>query len=126
MIGILLSLLGIAFSGVLASLFSSTGIQASTFALASTVIFFFMLYGTSDYALIGLGKNTVAVIVENLENVVLLVASVVLIGMGYGPDGAIAGILISYVFAAAVGTWLVFKYSHRFVGKGPRGRRSST
>ncbi len=90
-IGILLSLLGIACSGVLASLLSSTGIQASTFALASTVIFFFMLYGTSDYALIGLGKNTVAVIVENLENVVLLVASVVLIGMGYGPNGAIAG-----------------------------------
>lgn len=117
--GIALTLLGIACSGLLASLLQSSGIKASTFALASTIIVFFMLYGTSDYALIGLGKNTVAVVVENLENVVLLVASVALVWMGYGPDGAVAGILISYVFAAVVGTCLVFRYSHKFMGRMP-------
>jgi O-antigen/teichoic acid export membrane protein len=118
-IGLLLTLLGIVCSPLLASLLQSTGIRASTLSIASMTIFFFMLYGTSDYALIGLGKNGAAVIVENLENVVLLAASVILIGMGYGADGAIAGILISYIFAAAVGTLLVFRYSHKFIGKGP-------
>lgn len=117
-VGMVITLVGIAVSGFLASSLHSTGITASTFIIASAIVVFFMLYGTSDYALIGLGKNAVAITVENLENVVLLVASVALVEMGYGPDGAIAGILISYVFAAILGTYLVLRYSHRQTGKG--------
>ncbi len=112
-IGILLTLLGIAISGWVASLFQTSGVSEFTLMLASTIIFFSMVYGTSDWALIGVGKNAAAITLEVAENIVLLAASVALIMLGYGPNGAIAGLLISYVFASLLGTYLIFRFAHR-------------
>jgi O-antigen/teichoic acid export membrane protein len=115
LIGILLTLLGISMSGFASSLLQASGANYSDFILASCTLLFFMLYGISDYALIGLGKNTVAVVLENTENVVMLVASVALIELNYGPLGALAGMLISYIFAAAIGTFLVFRFAKKWM-----------
>jgi len=116
--GMLLTLLGIALSGTIASVLHDSGISSFTLMLASSVVFFFMLYGTSDFALIGMGRNTAAIMLENAENVVLIVASVALVLLGYGVDGAIAGLLISYIFASIIGVFFVFKYARDWMGKG--------
>jgi O-antigen/teichoic acid export membrane protein len=115
---VLLTLLGMSLSGLIASMLSDSGISVFSLMLSSLIIFFFMLYGTSDYALIGLGMNTAAIILENAENVILLVASVVLIELGYGVDGAIAGLLISYIFAGVAGTYFVFRETRKRTGLG--------
>lgn len=112
-IGLLLTLLGIGLSGFVASLLQARGVTVSILVLASSTIFFAMLYGTSDYALIGVGKNAMAVSLEIFENIVLLVVSVGLIAMGYGASGAIVGLLTSYVVAAGIGTCLVFRFAHK-------------
>jgi O-antigen/teichoic acid export membrane protein len=111
--GVLLTILGICLSGLISSLLIDSNIPVFTLMLASSVIFFFMLYGTSDYALIGLGMNTAAVVLENAENVILLFGSVGLVALGYGVDGALAGLLISYVFAGVAGTCFVFKEANK-------------
>jgi O-antigen/teichoic acid export membrane protein len=117
LIGILLTLLGISLSGFATSLLQASGANYPDFVLASCTLLFFMIYGISDYALIGLGQNTVAVVLENVENVVMLVVSVVLIQLHYGPYGAIAGMLISYIFAAALGAFLVFRFARKWMRK---------
>ncbi|MGA3020582.1 MAG: oligosaccharide flippase family protein [Candidatus Micrarchaeales archaeon] len=113
--GALLTVIGIFVSGFATSLLQASGVNYQDFVLASCTLLFFMIYGVSDYALIGLDKNTVAVVLENVENVVMLVASAVLIELGYGPYGAIAGMLISYAFAAALGTFLVFRFARKWM-----------
>ena len=115
-IGIVLTLMGIGASGYAAALFGGSGADAGIFVLAAVTIFFSMLYGTSDYALIGLGKNTAAIAMEIGENAVLLVASVLLIQMHWGAGGAIAGMLISYVAAGIAGTYFVFRFASKEMG----------
>jgi O-antigen/teichoic acid export membrane protein len=112
-IGLLLTLLGIAISWPVASLLHVQGVTSTILVIAASIVFFAMMYGSTDYALIGAGKNMVAVLLEIFENVVLLVAGVALVVMGYGAGGAIAGILISYMAAGAIGTYLIFRFAHR-------------
>lgn len=112
-IGLLLTLFGMGISGLVQGFEGSTGVTLAMLVTASATIFFSMLYGTSDNALIGMGKNTAAITLESSRNVVMLVASVALILMGYGAFGAIAGIFVTYAFAAAVGTYMAFFYAHR-------------
>jgi len=112
-VGRLLTVIGIGVSGYVASVFQAQGVTQLILILVSSIIFFAMLYGTSDYALIGAGKNAMAMSLEIFENIVLLVASLMLIWMGYGVSGAIVGILISYVAAAGVGTYFIFRFAHR-------------
>jgi O-antigen/teichoic acid export membrane protein len=114
-IGIALTLIGIAASGYAASLFNSSGATPLLFVFASLTVVFSMLYGTSDFALIGIGKNAIAVSIEICENVVLIAASVVLISMGFGASGAVAGLFISYAVAGVAGTVLVFRSSAKLV-----------
>ncbi len=115
LIGIALTLIGIAVSGYAAALFHGSGATPMLFVLASLTVVFSMLYGTSDYALIGIGRNAIAVSIEICENVVLIVASVILIRMGFGASGAVAGLFISYAVAGVAGTILVFWASSRLV-----------
>jgi O-antigen/teichoic acid export membrane protein len=115
-IGVVLTLIGIGASGYAAALFHGSVATQGIFELAAAAIFFSMLYGTSDYALIGLGRNTAAIAMEIGENVVLLAASVALILMGFGATGAIAGLLISYIVASIAGTYFVFRVASREMG----------
>ncbi|VVB77263.1 Polysaccharide biosynthesis protein [uncultured archaeon] len=112
-IGAALMIAGILASGYVAGLFPGSNSSASIFVIASVAMFFSMLYGTSDYAMIGMGKNAAAVVMETGENLVLIVASVLLIQGGFGAAGAMYGLLISYVVAGVLGTLYVFKESVR-------------
>lgn len=112
-VGLLLTLLGFALSGIVASALGPSGVTQISLVIVSSILFFFMLYGTSDHALIGVGMNAAAAVLEVSENIILLAASVFLILLGYGVAGALAGILISYVFAGALGTYWIFRFAHR-------------
>ncbi|MDE1855202.1 MAG: polysaccharide biosynthesis protein [Candidatus Micrarchaeota archaeon] len=112
-VGLLLSLFGIAISGIVASLLHLPGVTPTILIVAAATVFFSMMYGSTDYALIGAGKNSTAVFVEVFENIVLLVAGVALILLGYGAAGAMAGILVSYMTAGAVGTFLILRFARR-------------
>lgn len=114
-VGIVLTLIGIAVSGYVAMLFQASGATPTLFILASLTVVFSMLYGTSDYALIGIGKNAMAVAIEIVENLLLIASSVILIEMGFGAVGAVAGLFISYAAAGIIGTLLVFWTSSRIV-----------
>jgi O-antigen/teichoic acid export membrane protein len=115
-IGIVLTLVGVGASGYAAALFGGSGAGPGIFVLAAAAIFFSMLYGTADYALIGLGKNAAAIVMEVGENLVLLAASVLLILMGFSASGAIAGLLVSYIVAGVAGTYFVFRIASREMG----------
>lgn len=115
-IGIVLALVGVGASGYAAALFHGSVANPGIFVLAAVAIFFSMLYGTSDYALIGLGKNAAVIVMEIGENAILLAASVLFILMGFGASGAIAGLLVSYIAAGVAGTWFVFRVASREMG----------
>ncbi len=118
-VGFLLTFLGIGISGFVASLFPASGITQTILVLASAMIFFSMMYGTSNYALIGAGKNAAAASLEIFENVVLLVVSVALIELGYGVSGAIIGMLVSYIAAGVIGTAMIFSFAHKHMHVSP-------
>ncbi|MDE1873787.1 MAG: polysaccharide biosynthesis protein [Candidatus Micrarchaeota archaeon] len=113
LIGLALTLLGIGISAPVASLLNIQGVTSTILIIAASIVFFAMMYGSTDYALVGAGRNMAAAALEILENVVLLVASVWLVLLGYGPDGAVAGILVSYMVAGAIGTYLIFRFAHK-------------
>lgn len=113
MIGLVLTAIGIAISWPVADVLNLPGVTPQLLVIAASIVFFAMMYGSTDYALIGAGKNTAAVALEIFENIVLLIAGVALVLMGYGASGAIAGILVSYITAGAIGTYLIFRFAHR-------------
>jgi O-antigen/teichoic acid export membrane protein len=115
-LGAVLALAGAGASGYAASFFGVSGADSGIFALAAATIFFSMLYGTADYALIGMGKNAAAIAMEVGENIVLLASSILLISMHYYASGAIAGILVSYIVAGVAGTYFVFRVASREMG----------
>ncbi len=112
-IGLALTALGIAISGPVAGLLNINGVNQQLLIIASSIVFFAMMYGSSDYALVGVGKNAAAAALEILENVVMLAVSAALVLMGYGAEGAAGGILVSYLVAGAIGTYLIFRFAHR-------------
>ncbi len=112
-IGLLLTLFAMGISGLVQGFENGTGVTLPLLVTASATIFFSMLYGTSDSALIGIGKNAAAIALENIRYIVAIAVSVALILMGYGVLGAIAGVFVSYAFSAALGTYLVFAQAQR-------------
>ncbi len=112
-IGLVLTVFGIGISGIVASVLHLPGVTSTILIISASIVFFAMMYGSTDYALIGAGKNSTAVALEIFENIVLLVAGVALVLLGYGASGAIAGILISYITAGAIGTYLIFRFARR-------------
>ena len=98
LIAIALSCAGILLSGFAAVyLFHSTGINSISFAIAAAAALFYMLYGTSYAALVGLGVSRKAAISSIATNVVAFVFSISLILMGFGVNGALFGFLLGYL-----------------------------
>jgi O-antigen/teichoic acid export membrane protein len=113
-IAIFLTLLGIALSPLVASLASGINIQAATLMFASATIFFLMIQGASTQALIGFGKPWLSSFVGASTNLVQLVASVGLIYYGYGVNGAIAGMLIGYIYGTVLGVYYMYKFASEY------------
>ncbi|HUB92518.1 MAG TPA: oligosaccharide flippase family protein [Candidatus Saccharimonadales bacterium] len=105
-----LTLVGVAASPYVANvLFRQLGIAPVTLMLASAIIFFSTTESTTVQALIGFTRGKLASLVSVVVDIIQLAASVYLITAGYGVDGAIAGMLIGYVFGAIMGLYLIYR-----------------
>ncbi len=109
------TLLGILLSGyVAAHVLQKSGISSATLVLASLSIFFSMLFGASYSGLIGLGSGKWASISNISEYMLQMVVSVALVVMGFGPNGAIIGLLSGYAFGFAVAIFALYKKASRY------------
>lgn len=110
-----LTLFGIVLSPYIANVaFASLGIEPITLMLASLTIFFAMVQAASSQALIGFGKGWYCSLVGTVTNAIQLVASVMLIVLGYGVNGAVAGMLIGYIVGTGMGIYYMFRFSAKY------------
>ena len=96
-VAILLMLVGIVSSGLIASYFRSQSLHVLTVIIASFVLFFSMTYGALYPALVSFGRGKWAaysIIIIQLAN---LVGSVFFILIGLSYDGALLGLMLSYL-----------------------------
>ncbi len=90
--------------GILASPYAaghvlfSSGIGAAALIIASLSIFFSMVYGTSYSALVGIERSGDAALSSVIVNSAQFASSVGLVLLGYGVDGAVAGVFVGYLF----------------------------
>lgn len=113
-LSLLLSLIGIGASSYVANvLFKSLAISPFTLILASSIIFFQTTQSTSVQALIGLTRGKLASYVSLFVDIIQLFASLFLLYLGFGVNGAIAGMLIGYILGAALGILLILKVVSR-------------
>ena len=109
-VGSLLTLLALAISPYFANvLYRSTGISTLTLRLASIAIFFFIASGSTYSALIGIRKGKLAALVSVVTNVSEFIIAVGLVYLGYGVDGALAGLVLGYVFGVFVGLIALYR-----------------
>lgn len=119
-----LTLLGIAISPYVADvLFKNLNIQPLTLMLAASIIIFSTTESTAVQALIGFKRGKLASTVGVLVDIVQLVASVALILTARGAtpallsaakiNGAITGMLVGYVFGAALAFFLIWRIVSR-------------
>jgi len=96
-LGLILSLIGIAISGYLASNVYHIPSMALALQMVSAAVFFTILYNVSNAALVGLGRVTEASIANVLYAAVQMIAVFGLVLLGYGVIGAIIGVAISFI-----------------------------
>jgi len=115
-LGLVISLIGIAISGYLASNIYHIPSMALALQIASAVVFFTVLYNVSNAALVGLGRVSEASIANVLYAVVQMVAVFGLVLLGYGVIGAIIGVAISFIIPSLYElTAMYIKAKVRFV-----------
>ncbi|MGC8671835.1 MAG: oligosaccharide flippase family protein [Candidatus Micrarchaeia archaeon] len=108
--GVLTMGIGLGVGFVIASAYAKAGITFFSLALASLVILFAVPFGSMTGALIGLGKAKLMAIATIIENSVQLVAGILLIILGYGANGAVAGIVLGYLCGFVYGAYAIFKF----------------
>jgi len=103
LLGAATMLVGICAGYLVSSAYESSGVSFVTLAIASFAILFAVPFGSETSALIGLGKPMRMAVSVIAEYTVQLVASVLLIILGYGFNGAVLGIVIGYGTGFLVG-----------------------
>ena len=113
-----LTLIGIGAAAYVAQVYASFGVSFLTLAVASFVMFFSILFGACNNALIGFGEVKVAALTSIVENAVQLAACILLILLGFGFNGAVAGIAIGYLagFAASFSALMAVAGKHARLG----------
>lgn len=99
---IALTLIGIGAAAYVAQIYAPLGVSFLTLAIASFVMFFSILFGACNSALIGFGEVRLAALTSIVENAIQLAACVILVLLGFGFNGAVAGIVIGYLAGFAV------------------------
>ncbi len=115
-IATLLMLIGILSSGFISSYFKSQGLPQATVILASIVLFFSMIYGSLYPALVSFGHGKSVAYILILVQLAYLFASLVLILSGFGYNGALAGLMISYIVGTLFCFYFLGKAMHPFGG----------
>ena len=114
-IAIILTLIGIGFSGVVAnSWFSSLGISQSSLILVSPISFFIVIQSSIYMALIALRRSGLGAIVVVTTDVLQLVSIVLLIMAGYGVNGAIGGMLFGYAVGTVLAAYFLYVAASKY------------
>jgi len=108
LLGVVTMLVGIGVGFFVAGAYAKAGITFFSLVLASLVILFSVPFGSLTSALIGIGKPKLMAVASITENTVQLVASVSLVLLGYGFNGAVAGIVLGYLVGLVYASFTVF------------------
>ncbi len=112
-----LTILALAISLLLSGyLFRPLGISSTTLAIASLIIIFSVVASASYHALVGLYKGGLASASNILVDIVQLFASASLLLLGFGVNGALAGMVIGYAIGATVSFLLVLREAFSYGG----------
>jgi O-antigen/teichoic acid export membrane protein len=103
LLGAATMLVGVCAGYLVSGAYKSSGVSFTTLVIASFVILFAVPFGSETSALIGLGKPMRMAVSVIAEYTVQLVASVLLILLGYGFNGAVLGIVTGYGTGFLVG-----------------------
>ncbi|MDE1768193.1 MAG: oligosaccharide flippase family protein, partial [Candidatus Micrarchaeota archaeon] len=112
-VGLILTFLGIALSGVVARFYSNVGVGTEVLMLAAATIIFTMVNMASVSALIGFSRADLASITNVVTDLIQLGLSVVLT-IKFGVIGAVAGMLVGYVVGAVLGSYFVYVASSKY------------
>ena len=108
-IALALTFLGIALSPYIANvLFRHLGVAPLTLMLASASFFFSVIVYITTHGLIGFTKGKLASVVTVSLDAIQLFLSVGLVLLGYGVNGAMAGLLIGYIAGCAISLYLLY------------------
>ncbi len=102
-------LVGIGVGYFVAGAYASSGVSFVTLVIASFVILFAVPFGSETSALIGMGKPMHMAASSIAENTVQLIASVSLVLLGYGFNGALLGIVLGYGAGFLIGLAYLLK-----------------
>lgn len=112
-VGIILTLLGIALSGYVASIFPNVGITPELLELTSATIVFIIIDTIAVSALIGFARAGLASVSNVSVDLIQLVLSVVLT-ISIGVVGSVEAMLIGYILGAVIGTYFVYVAASRY------------
>ena len=115
-VAILLMLVGIASSGLIASYFRSQSLHVLTIIIASVVLFFSMTYGALYPALVSFGRGKWAAYSIIIVQLVNLAGSVSFILIGLSYDGALLGLMLSYLVGLALTAYYIKRAMEPFGG----------
>jgi O-antigen/teichoic acid export membrane protein len=113
-IALTLSIVGILGSGYISSYFKSVTIPVITIIIASSAVFFSMIYGVSYPALVSFGKGRWAIYTLLTTQITNLVFSTSFILLGFGFNGALLGMLASYIVGAVISLYYIYRASSAF------------
>ncbi len=108
-ISITIAVLGIVFSGGIATYIYHQPSIGTALALASVLVIFWVFFNLTSSVLVALDKVKEAVIIDLLYSILQPIAAVGLVYMGYGVFGAIAGITFSIIVGSALGLFYLSK-----------------
>ncbi|MEM3781542.1 MAG: oligosaccharide flippase family protein [Candidatus Micrarchaeaceae archaeon] len=108
--------LGIGAAFFAAKIYANAGITFATLAIASSIIFFAILYNVSVSGLTGLGKSKLIAEAMSFQALAELVGAVSLVLLGFGVNGALAGISLGYAFGFAIAISLLLSEFRKIAG----------
>jgi O-antigen/teichoic acid export membrane protein len=106
---LIIALVGVCVSGIAATQIYHPPQIADALVLASLLAVFWARFNVTISILVGIGRVKESAIVDVVYSVIQLVAAPVLVAMGYGIFGAVAGLGIGLVCGTAVGVLYIVK-----------------
>ncbi len=108
-IAVIIAVLGLIFSGAIATSIYHQPTIASALQLASVIVIFWAFFNITIAVLVGLERVREATIIDLLYSVLQPIIAVGLVLLGYGVFGAMAGIAISIIIGSALGLAYLWK-----------------
>ena len=113
-ISLVIAIFGVLLSGSIASIIYHNNALAIPIILASISVFFSVLFNITMASLVGVGRVRESVYSNILYSMSQLAIIIILVSLGFGVVGAMAGYLLSLILGVILGLLLLYK-KHRFI-----------